>query len=207
MKKEILEWIFCIIVAVFLAIIFKYFIGTPTTVKQSSMFPTLQENQRLILNRTFRITNYVPKRGEIITFEAPSKASYSKYEASQSSPIAIYDNTSKGFAKDFLYYSLELTKTSFIKRVIGLPGEHIKIENGKVYINDNELEENYLSDEVVTESEIFYNFTVPEGYVFAMGDNRAHSTDCRVFGCIPFDKVEGIVLFRFFPFNLFGRVN
>ena len=53
----------------------------------------------------------------------------------------------------------------------------------------------------------FNNFTVPENCVFALGDNRTGSTDCRSFGCIPLDKIEGKVLFRFWPFSKFGGVD
>ena len=96
----------------------------------------------------------------------------------------------------------------YIKRVIALPVEHVKIQNGKVYINGEELEEDYLSSSVRTEAEggLLVDFTVPEGTVFAMGDNRAESHDCRAFGCIPQDKIESIVLFRFWPFDKFGKV-
>lgn len=200
MKKEILEWIYCIIIALFLALLFRYFIATPTIVKHRSMYPNLVENDRLILNRTYRITHREIKRGEIITFEAPSKT-YSKGEANQTNPIAIYENNSKGLINKFIYYSLEITKTSYIKRVIGLPGEHVEIENSKVYINGKELEEMYLQSDVVTEADVFYDFVVPDGYIFAMGDNRSKSTDCREIGCIPFNKIEGIVIFKFWPFS------
>ena len=54
--KEVFEWIMCIIIALILAFLIRYFIGTPTIVKHSSMFPTLKEDQRLILNRAHRIT-------------------------------------------------------------------------------------------------------------------------------------------------------
>lgn len=203
--KNILEWVYCIIIAFVLALLFRYFIGTPTIVRQRSMYPTLQENQRLILNRTFRFGNGLPERGKIITFEAPSK-NYETWEADQSNPVAIYDNEPQGLFNRFVYYVLELTKRSYIKRVIALPGEHVKIENGTVYINGEELKEDYLQEDVVTESEVFNDFIVPEGYVFAMGDNRTKSTDCRNFGCIPLDKIEGIVVFRFWPFSAFGKV-
>lgn len=203
--KDILEWIYCIIIALVLALLFRYFIATPTIVKQRSMFPTLKENQRLILNRTYRITGYTPKRGEIITFEAPSRA-YKKWEVDQTNPVAIYENEPKGIFSKFVYYNLEITKKSYIKRVIALPGEHVKIEDNKVYINGNVLDESYLQSDVVTTSDIFHDFIVPEGYFFAMGDNRTKSTDCRALGCIPMEKLEGIVSFRFWPFNVFGKV-
>jgi signal peptidase I len=203
--KNVLEWVYCIVIAFVLALLFRYFIGTPTIVRQRSMYPTLQENQRLVLNRTFRFGNSLPKKGQIITFEAPTR-SYEAWEVDQSNPVAIYNNEPQGIFNKFVYHVLELTKRSYIKRVIGLPGDHIKIENGSVYINGELLEEEYLQPDVVTESEIFNDFIVPEGYVFAMGDNRTKSTDCRSFGCIPADKIEGIVIFRFWPFNVFGKV-
>lgn len=204
--KEILEWGYCIIIALVLAILFRHFIVTPTMVKHRSMFPTLIENQRLILNRTFRITNNIPKRGDIVTFEAPSKI-FQKWDVDQTNPVAIYEHEPNGNFNKFVYYTLETTKTSYIKRVIALPGEHVKIENNKVFINELELNEEYLDDDVVTESSVFYDFIVPEGYFFAMGDNRTKSTDCRALGCIPFDKLEGIVCFRFWPFDAFGKID
>jgi len=108
----------------------------------------------------------------------------------------------------FAYYVLEINKKSYIKRVIALPGENVKIENGKVYINDKELEENYLSDNVVTESlgGAYTNIVVPEGHIFVLGDNRSLSTDSRRFGCIPIEKVESKVLIRFWPLDKFGKV-
>ena len=72
--RNILEWILCIVIAFVLALLIKYYVGTPTIVKQVSMVPTLKENQRLILNRLPRTMKQMPKRGDIITFEAPSNA-------------------------------------------------------------------------------------------------------------------------------------
>ena len=204
--KNILEWIYCIAIALVLALLFRYFIGTPTIVKQRSMFPTLKEDQRLMLNRTIRITGRAPQVGEIITFEAPDPTYYDSHEADQTNPIAIYNSEPENIFKKFVYYCLELTKKSFIKRVIAVEGDHVKIEDNKVYVNGELLEEEYLSSDVITTSRTFYDFIVPEGYIFAMGDNRTKSTDCRSFGCIPVDKVEGIVVFRFWPLDTWGSV-
>lgn len=203
--KNILEWVYCIVIALVLALLFRYFIGTPTIVKQRSMYPTLKDGQRLVLNRTHRITKKAPEVGDIITFEGPSRK-YQSWEVDQSNPVAIYDNEPEGLFNRFVYYSLELTKTSFIKRVIATEGQHVKIEGNKVYIDGEILEEDYLADDVVTESLLFNDFIVPNGYIFAMGDNRTHSDDCRVFGCIPLDKVEGVVVFRFWPFDVWGKI-
>ena len=65
--KDILEWIYCIVIAVILALLFRYYIGTPTIVQQVSMKPTLIEGQRLWLNRWVRTTKKMPEKGDIIT--------------------------------------------------------------------------------------------------------------------------------------------
>jgi len=204
--KNIIEWIYCIVIALVLALLFRYFIATPTIVKQRSMYPTLQENQRLILNRTSRITKKAPKVGDIITFEAPSKV-YTAIDANQSNPVAVYENQPQGVVNKFFYYVLEFTKRSYIKRVIATEGQHVVIEDNKVYVNGVMQEETYLADDVVTESNVFNDFIVPQGYIFAMGDNRTKSTDCREIGCVPLDKVEGIVSFRFWPISNFGKID
>ena len=206
--KNVLEWTYCIIIALVLALLFRYFIGTPTIVKQKSMYPTLIENQRLFLNRTYRISkknNF--KRGDIITFESPSKTGIDSFDVDQSNPVAIYDKEPTNIFSKFAYYVLEFTKTSYIKRVIALPGEHVKITGGSVYINDEKLEETYLQPDVTTESNVYNDFIVPEGYIFAMGDNRHNSSDCRSFGCIPYEKIEGKVVFRFWPLSEFGSID
>lgn len=200
--KEVLEWTYCIIIALTLALLIRYFVGTPTIVQQPSMFPTLKQGQRLVLNRLPRTFKKMPQRGDIITFEAPSKSYADNVKAS-------YENEPQGMFSKFIYYGIEAGKTSYIKRVIALPGEHVRIENDKVYINDKELEETYLQPGVITESKntLLTDFIVPEGCIFAMGDNRLQSSDCRAFGCIPLEKIESIVWIRFWPLNLFGKID
>lgn len=209
--KEILEWIYCIIIAVVLALLVRYFIGTPTIVQQVSMKPTLLENQRLILNRWGKTTHSMPEKGDIITFEAPKyKTLENLVENPNENPVAIYEETHNNIFSKFMYYVLEIGKESYIKRVIALPGDHVEIKNGKVYINGDKIDEPYLQPSVVTNMDnkgVLDDFIVPEGYVFAMGDNREFSTDCRAFGCIPLEKIESKVAIRFWPLNVFGKVN
>ena len=206
--KEILEWIYCIVIALVLAMVFRYFIGTPTIVKMESMKPTLEQNQRLWLNRWGRTMHTLPQRGQIITFEEPAKLEYSatEIEESKSNPVAKYNETNgvEWFIKNFL----EIGKRSYIKRVIALPGEHVQIKDGKVYINEQQLDEPYLQSGIVTDllGNGFDDFTVPENCVFAMGDNRNHSTDCRAFGCIPLEKIESTVAIRIWPLDKWGKV-
>lgn len=206
--KDALEWFYCIIIAVVLALLFRYFVGTPTIVKQESMYPTLVQNQRLWLNRWGRTTKKMPQRGDIITFEAPTIKTYSASEIDNANPIASYTNQPKNVINKFVYYILEMGKDSYIKRVIALPGEHVQIKDGKVYINGEELQEDYLQSGIITTVTGigFDDFIVPENSVFAMGDNRSHSTDCRAFGCIPLEKIESKVYIRIWPLNLWGKV-
>ena len=204
--KDILEWAYCIIIAVVLALLFRYYIGTPTIVKQPSMYNTLEEGQRLILSRWTRTVKGTYKRGDIITFEAPSQTQMSTFDVDMNNPVAIYDYKPKGIFAKFSYYVLEFNKTSYIKRVIGVAGDHIKIESGKVYLNGQELNEPYLRDGIKTDQKVFTDIIVPENCVFVMGDNRPQSMDSRSFGCIPLEKVESKVVIRFWPLNKFGKV-
>lgn len=206
--KDVIEWIVCIIIALIIAIAFRYFVGTPTIVQQPSMVPTLQPNQRLWLNRWVRTTKKMPSRGDIITFEAPSKLELSSEEIAQSA-VARYENEPTSLWKKFSYYVLEVNKTSYIKRVIGLPGDHVEIKDGKVYLNGEEQQESYIQSGVVTDNGHgnCTDIIVPDNCVFAMGDNRAQSSDCRRFGCIPLDKIESKVWIRIWPLNLFGKID
>lgn len=93
----------------------------------------------------------------------------------------------------------------YVKRVIALPGEHIQILRGTVYINDEKLEEPYL-DDPYTEGTI--DTIVPDGHVFVMGDNRDVSHDSRDLGvsCVPIVDIRGKALWRIYPFDSFGSL-
>ena len=205
--KNVLEWVYCIIIAVVIAILIKYFVGTPTIVKQSSMVPTFTQNDRLILNRLTRTMKKMLERGDIITFEAPSNNAEELTAEEAKNPIAKYENEPTNWWDSFVYHVLEIGKDSYIKRVIAMPGDHVELKDGKVYLNGEKLDEPYLSDDVITNSVgALKDFIVPENCVFAMGDNREYSKDCRAFGCIPLDKIESTVVLRFWPLNKFGTV-
>lgn len=205
--KEILEWVYCIIIALVLAMVFRYYIGTPTVVQMQSMKPTLIEGQRLWLNRWGRTIKKLPERGQIITFEEPEKTKFATSELTPENPVAQYKERT-GISW-FIYNFLEIGKRSYIKRAIALPGEHVEIKEGKVYINGEILEEPYLQSGIVTDilGTGYDDFIVPENCIFAMGDNRNHSTDCRNFGCVPLERIESTVAIRIWPLNLWGKVN
>lgn len=199
--KEILDWVVCIIIAYILYLIINYFFGTVSGVKQSSMYPTAKQGDKLIISRRVIKAKEI-KRGQIITLEAPIFVSGME-DKSDKAQYPEYTGVT-----NFAYHVMGIGKKSYIKRIIALEGEHIYIsEDGKVYINDNELEEIYLSQDVKTiRNGDYYDMVVPEGCVFVMGDNRAESADSRVFGAVPMDKIEGNVICRIWPLNKIGKL-
>ncbi len=94
---------------------------------------------------------------------------------------------------------LKYQNNDLIKRVIGLPKDKIKVENGKLYINNKEYKENYINS--YTASIDFIEITLKDYEYFVMGDNRYNSYDSRNFGPITKRNIIGRVEFRIFPFD------
>lgn len=98
----------------------------------------------------------------------------------------------------------------FIKRVIGIPGDRLSITNKKIYLNGKQLNENYLPAEYTTSPGQFLHegeeYIVPEGSVFAVGDNRDHSSDSRDWGPVPDQNIIGKAFFRYWPANKAGLI-
>ena len=89
--KEAIEWIVCTIIALVIVLSLKYYVAVPTVVRQSSMYPTLKDGERLLLNRTHRLGLNEIERGDIITFETPVLA-FTPETVDQSNPKAVYSN-------------------------------------------------------------------------------------------------------------------
>ncbi len=206
--RECMEWVVCVLSAFALAVFIKYFVFTPTQVKMSSMYPTIEPDERVFVNRLVRTFKLKVNRGDIITFEAPNNNDL-QYRESGDFKASYSERTGWSF---FVNNVLEMgpEKVSYIKRVVGLAGDKIQLKDGFVYLNGELLDEtSYLPDGTVTSPTRFglpEEFVVPEGYIFAMGDNRRGSKDCRAFGCVPVSKIEGKVLFRIWPLTKFGGI-
>lgn len=204
-RRYIMGWIASCTIALIIVFILRTFIGISTTVKGTSMIFSLYPEDKLFLSTWSTNFAEVPERGEVITFEAPSVLNLE----SSKNYIAIYDKNSRSFGDKVLYYSLGISKSSFIKRVIGLPGDHIEIKNNCVYIDGEKYQEDYIIGAMKTDMSrggICDDVIVPENCVYVLGDNRSASMDSRKFGCIPVYKIEGKVIWRWWPINKFGRV-
>lgn len=102
-------------------------------------------------------------------------------------------------------------EVDFIKRIVAVPSEQVKIMSGKVFINGSELDEsNYLPADYVTNAGAFarenQEVTVPEEKYFVIGDNRGHSSDSREWGFVPIKDIVGKAWLRYWPIDRLGIV-
>ncbi len=177
---EILDWIESFVFAIFLVLLVFIFLFRTVVVDGTSMLPTLENSQRLVLTHF----NYSPQRGDIIVANSPG-----------------------------------LNKT-IIKRCIGVEGDNIIIDYAEntVTVNGEVIDESYLGEEMeilpsfdttyqISDTQFEYN--VPEGCIFAMGDNRNGSRDSRdaYVGFIDVDDVLGKAVLRFYPFDTFEMLS
>jgi len=121
--------------------------------------------------------------------------------------IVIALNTDEFEAGDAIafYYNNKV----LIKRVIGSPGDWIDIdEDGNVSVNGVVLEETYISEKSLEPTDIEFPYQVPENKYFVLGDNRSVSIDSRSnsVGCISKEQLIGKIVFRVYPFDVFGKI-
>lgn len=127
----------------------------------------------------------------------------------------IVDKLSYRFSEperfDIIVFPYEYEKhTYYIKRVIGLPGEEVKIDfEGNIYINNKLLVENYGAETIIDPGTAWDPIVLGDDEYFVLGDNRNHSSDSRnpAVGLIKRDKIIGRACFRIYPFSSFGSIN
>lgn len=103
---------------------------------------------------------------------------------------------------DIIVLDEEKDNEKIIKRVIGLPGETVAIKNGKIYINDKVIDDEYAYGETTDYNKV----TLRDDEYFILGDNRLISKDSRYFGPIKDNEIKGKIVFRLFPFTKIGTV-
>ena len=124
----------------------------------------------------------------------------------------ICDKISYRFSKPerfdiVIIYPNEKKDARWIKRVIGLPGEEIRIDlEGNIYINGEILEESYGKETIKDPGMAIEPIVLGENEYWVMGDNRNHSSDSRVIGPVPKNRILGKAFVRIFPFSKFGLI-
>lgn len=103
------------------------------------------------------------------------------------------------------WYPLDRTK-SFIKRVVGLPGDEVEIRRGRVYINGKNLEEPYVPSQYI-DTAAYGPVQIPRDEYFVMGDHRISSNDSRIFGPVPSAFIYGKAVFAYWPWTQFGSIS
>ncbi len=189
--KSVASTMFIIIATPLLALLLITYVFQSYEVDGPSMETTLQNADRLIVWKAPRTLaqisghDYIPNRGDIIIFHKTSGVD-SAYETGD---------------------------RQLIKRVIGVPGDRVVVKDGKVTVYNDQNVNGFNPDEVSSnESDFSENtektgtyddYTVNEGEVFVMGDNRPNSLDSRVFGPVKSHEIVGKLSFRIYPFNKF----
>lgn len=161
-------------IALILAILIRIFIAEPRYIPSDSMIPTLHTGDRLVVEKV-SYHFHPPHTGDIVVFEPPEQLQ------------------SLGYRKDQV----------FIKRIIGKPGDLVRVNNSKVYINDRPLSEDYIAEPPDYQ---LVSVKVPEAEFFVMGDNRNDSNDSHIWGFLPKQNIIGRAIFRFWPFDRIGSV-
>jgi len=161
-KEELVAWVKTLMSAAVYAVLIVTFLFQVARVEGQSMAPTLEDQDRLIVNKlVYRICE--PRRGDIV----------------------------------MLYYPLNPEK-SFVKRVIAEEGDTVRIVDGRVYVNDIPLKDDYVASEYRSHDD-WGPQVIPEGYDFVMGDHRNNSSDSRHWGMVPKKYIIGKVQIRWWP--------
>lgn len=200
--REIFEWVYTIVIAIVIAFAIKTFLFDIVRVDGSSMFPTLVNNDRLIVTKL----GYEPKQGDIIILDSTYKFREEYYDK-----LAQQEGKDELSAFDKLKASSSmpenLKKRYYVKRIIALSGQTVDLRDGKVFVDGEELDEPYYSGITQSiDSSVQYPITVEDGMVFVMGDNRPHSQDSRSskLGQVPYEAILGKSQLRIWPLSDIG---
>jgi signal peptidase I len=192
--KGLIELVITVAVAVALALLIQAFIVKPYRIPSGSMIPTLEISQRVLTNRL----DTSPSVGDIIVFHPPAGAD--PQPAVCGSP-----NQGTGHPQPCGRPTPNESSQTFIKRVVGLPGDRIKIINGHVYRNGVREKDSYIAPCTAGEDCNFPSpIVVPAGDYFMMGDNRGDSDDSRYWGPVPKKWLIGVAFFTYWPPDRIG---
>jgi signal peptidase I len=172
-RRTALEWLGVIGGGIAIALLVEAFLIQAFWIPSPSMEPTLDVGDRVLVNKLSYKFHDV-NRGDVVVFERPPGASTGQ----------------NGEIKDL------------IKRVVAVGGDTVEAKEGNVYVNGEQIDEDYLEPGTPTDN--LPLTTIPEGQVFVMGDNRTNSEDSRIFGPIDEDAIVGRAFIRVLPITDIG---
>ena len=182
-SRWIVELVGVVVVAILVAVLLRTFVVATYSIPSGSMEPTLQIGDRIVVDKLSYHLHGVD-RGNIVVFTTPPN------EDCAGPPVA-----------------------DLVKRVIGLPGEIISLQDGNVYIDGRLLPEPFLPVDVRADTypgpsikgyALHHAYRIPAGYVYVMGDNRPESCDSRYWGPIRESTIVGKVDLRIWPLSRIG---
>ncbi len=186
-QNSLVELVGIVVVALALALGIQAFLVKPFKIPSGSMEPTLDIDQRVLVDRvSFRFAN--PSRNDVVVFHPPKGSDTNSCGVGQRPGEACPEPT--GNRAD----------TNFIKRVVGLPGDRLKVIRGDVYINGRRQNESFIRPSADCPiCNLPREITIPPGKYFMMGDNRGESADSREWGPVPKKWLIGNAFFTYWP--------
>jgi signal peptidase I len=193
------ELVVTVALAVGLALLIQAFLVKPYKVPSGSMLPTLGINQRILVNRT----DTHPGVGDVVVFHPPHGADLESGQCGDPQTGFAADGNGLARACDRPLAS-ESTQT-FVKRVVGLPGDVLRIVGGHVIRNGKPEPDAYIAAcGAATECTFPESVRVPAGDYYMMGDNRGDSDDSRYWGPVPQRYIIGVAFFTYWPPDRIG---
>jgi signal peptidase I len=197
--RSMIEMVAIVAAALFFAFTIQAFAVKPYRIPSGSMLPTLQPGQRILVDRFSHLLGSDPSVGDITVFTPPQGAVTSSCGAVGQGPF--YNGTASHGS--CTRPTAAKAHTTFVKRVVGLPGDTIAIRNGHVIRNGKAAKEPFASSCGGSECNLA-PVTVPRGSYFLMGDNRGNSDDSRYWGPVPRDWIVGQAIASYWPIGRVG---
>jgi signal peptidase I len=173
--------------AVGLALLIQGFVVKPYQIPSESMEPTLDVNERVLVNR-FLYHLRDPKIGDVVVFHPPKGADSDRCGVHRPPDEACPEPTP------------EQSDTNFIKRIVAGPGDHLKILDGHAIVNGERPDESFANPcGGGGACDLPKEITIPPGHYFMMGDNRGASQDSRFWGPVPRDWIIGQAFTTYWP--------
>jgi signal peptidase I len=192
--KSLLELVLTVAIAIGLALLIQAFIVKPYRIPSGSMEPTLHIDQRILANRL----TTSPSVGDIVVFHPPAGAT-------EGDGVCANQNQGPGHPQACDQATTQEASTTFIKRVVGVPGDRIQIQDGHVIRNGVREKDSYIDQCGGAPACNFPKaIVVPSGEYFMMGDNRGESDDSRFWGPVPSKWIIGVAFFTYWPPDRIG---